>query len=106
MSEERITRRSIDAPKPGRTDWARLDATTDADIAAAVADDDDAAPLLEEAWFENARVVEPPPKKAISIRIDQDVLDWFRANSERYQSRINAVLRAYMDHERATRGDR
>jgi uncharacterized protein (DUF4415 family) len=39
-------------------------------------------------------------KKAISIRIDPDVLEWFKKHGKRYQSRINAVLRAYVESHR------
>lgn len=101
MSEKRITRRSLGTPPDRAPDWGRLDTITDEEIAAAVASDPDAAPLMDEEWFANAEIVEPPTKKAISIRLDRDVLDWFQSNSDRYQSKINAVLRAYMDHERA-----
>lgn len=38
-----------------------------------------------------------PRKEAISLRLDADVLDWFRARGAGYQTRINAVLRAYME---------
>jgi len=38
-----------------------------------------------------------PPKSAISLRLDADVLDWFRSQGPGYQTRINAVLRAYKD---------
>jgi uncharacterized protein (DUF4415 family) len=38
-----------------------------------------------------------PPKAAISLRLDADVLDWFKAQGPGYQTRINAVLRAYKD---------
>lgn len=38
----------------------------------------------------------PPRKEAISLRLDAEVLDWFRARGPGYQTRINAVLRAYM----------
>ena len=41
-------------------------------------------------------VVVPPPKRAISLRVDQDVLDWFRSRGPRYQTHMNAVLRAYV----------
>jgi uncharacterized protein (DUF4415 family) len=41
-------------------------------------------------------LVHPSPKQPISIRVDEDVLKWFKAQGPRYQSRINAVLRAYM----------
>ena len=39
----------------------------------------------------------PPRKEAISLRLDAEVLDWFRARGPGYQTRINAVLRAYKD---------
>ncbi len=41
-----------------------------------------------------------PRKRQVTLRIDADVLDWFRAQGQEYQSRINAVLRAYKEaHE-------
>lgn len=100
MSDERITRRSLASPRPRTTDWSRFDALTDADIEAAVARDPDAAPLVDEEWFKTAEVTEPATKQAVSIRLDRDVLAWFRDNSDRYQTKINAVLRAYMEHEK------
>jgi uncharacterized protein (DUF4415 family) len=36
----------------------------------------------------------------VSVRLDQDVLDWFKGQGPRYQSRINAVLRAFMEAHR------
>ena len=56
----------------------------------------DIAELGPEFW-ENARVVFPQPKKAVTIRIDSDVLDWFKKRGKGYQSRMNAVLRSYME---------
>ena len=41
-------------------------------------------------------VVVPPSKRAISLRVDQDVLEWFRSRGPRYQTHMNAVLRAYV----------
>lgn len=38
-----------------------------------------------------------PPKTSISLRVDQDVLEWFKSQGDRYQTRINAVLRAFRD---------
>ena len=44
------------------------------------------------------RGLEPVPRKtAISLRVEQDVLDWFKAQGPGYQTRINAVLRAFRD---------
>jgi uncharacterized protein (DUF4415 family) len=51
---------------------------------------------LPDDFWDNAVLVEPIGKEPISIRLDQDVLAWFRQSGPRYQSRINAVLRSYM----------
>ena len=69
----------------------------DAAISRAIEQDADAAPLLGDAFWNNAKVVMPVAKQAISIRLDQDVLDYFKGQGGGYQSRINAVLRSYMD---------
>lgn len=52
---------------------------------------------LPDDFWDNA-VLMPPviAKEAISIRVDEDVLEWFRQSGPRYQSRINAVLRSYV----------
>lgn len=47
-------------------------------------------------FWESATLVQPVSKKPISLRVDADVLAWFRKQGPRYQSRMNAVLRAYM----------
>jgi uncharacterized protein (DUF4415 family) len=79
-----------------KTDWARVRALTDADIAAAVAADPDAAPLSTEAsWLHRGVLVLPDPKVPISIRIERAVLEWFKAQGPRYQTRMNAVLKSY-----------
>jgi uncharacterized protein (DUF4415 family) len=41
------------------------------------------------------------PKTLVSLRIDPDILEFFRAGGPGYQSRMNAVLRAYVEHRRA-----
>jgi len=51
---------------------------------------------LPEDFWDNAVVVTPPPKEAISLRVDEDVLEWFRSQGPGYQTRMNAVLRSYM----------
>ncbi len=101
MSEDTIVRRSLNEPRKRPTDWARADAQSDAEIEAAIRSDPDAAPLLTKEWFEGATLVEPATKELISIRLDRDVLDHYRKTSKRYQTKINAVLRAYMEREKA-----
>ena len=60
---------------------------------------------LDEAFWQSARLVMPAPRKeAISLRVDQDILDWFRAEGRGYQSRMNAVLRAYVERRRQRAG--
>lgn len=53
-------------------------------------------PPLDEAFWQAARRAIIAPKKQITLRIDEDVLDFFKATGSRYQTRINAVLRAYV----------
>jgi uncharacterized protein (DUF4415 family) len=95
--KKKTTKRSrTKKPEPVDT-WAAFDALTDEDIARAVAEDPDAAPILGEEFWKSAKLVMPTPKQAISIRLDTDVLDFFKGQGPGYQSRINAVLRSYMD---------
>jgi len=70
---------------------------TDADIAKAVANDPDAVPI--DIDWSDAVLVMPAKKKAISIRVDEDVLDFFKKEGEGYQRRMNAVLRSYMQQK-------
>lgn len=67
----------------------------DAEIDAAVASDPDWAEF-EPIDRNKAEVVVPPKKQAISIRLDQDLVDFFKKDGPGYQRRINAVLRGYM----------
>lgn len=68
----------------------------------AIASNPDAAPPLDEEWFRTAEVV-VPDKVPISIRLDRDVVEFFKSKGGRYQTRMNAVLRAYMEHEQKRR---
>lgn len=101
MSEKRITRRSLSDRRPGATDWERVRQLDDSDIDTAIADDPDAAPALNAEWFATAEVVLPEPKVPISIRLDREVLDWFKSQGPGYQSRMNAVLKAYVSSRKA-----
>ncbi|MBF0166432.1 MAG: BrnA antitoxin family protein [Alphaproteobacteria bacterium] len=103
MKSGTIVRKSLSELGRGKSDWARVDALTDADIEKAIAKDPDAAPILDEDWFRNAEIVFPPGKSAVSLRLDKDVLSWFKRQGRGYQSRMNAVLRAYMDAQKTKR---
>jgi uncharacterized protein (DUF4415 family) len=85
----------------GKTDWKRVEAMTDADIGQAVTDDPDTF-IPDSQWIKNARVVMPQAKEMVTLRLDPDVLAWFRQSGRGYQTRINAVLRAFVEaqHQR------
>jgi uncharacterized protein (DUF4415 family) len=97
MRKSNTVTRSWGDRRKGKTDWARVDALTEEDIAKAVANDPDAVPI--DVDWSNAVLVVPPKKKAISIRVDEDVLDFFKREGEGYQRRMNAVLRSYMQQK-------
>ena len=80
----------------GETDYARLDAMTDEDIARAVASDPDAAPLDID-WDKASLVIPASVKDIITLRLDHDVLEWLRSTGKGYQTRINQVLRAWYE---------
>ena len=77
--------------KQSGTDWERIDKMSDEDI------DTSDIPPLDEAFFANAQVRLPQRKVPITIRLDPDVLSWFRSLGKGYQTHINAVLRTYME---------
>ena len=79
-----------------RTDLERLDRMSEAKIEEAARSDPDTL-VLEECDLSTLRVVMPKTKKAISLRVDPDVLSYFKSFGKGYQTRINAVLRAYME---------
>ncbi len=65
---------------------------------------------IPDEFWQNARIVVPVSKQAISIRLDTDVIEWFRATGPKYQTRINAVLRSYVtqvsEHQKPARKKR
>jgi uncharacterized protein (DUF4415 family) len=85
-------------PLESKTDWARVDAATDEGIKAAIAKDPDAAPLLDKEWFAKAKRYNSEPRtEPITLRLDRRVIDYFRSKGDGYQTRIKAVLAAYVD---------
>ena len=57
-------------------------------------------PELDESFWETAVVEYPEKKKPVTLRLDADVLEWFKSKGKGYQTRINAVLRSYVDAHR------
>jgi uncharacterized protein (DUF4415 family) len=77
-----------------RSDWEKAAGMTKAKIEAAVASDPDEADTVMD--WDNATVEMPRPKAVLNMRIDKDILDYFRKTGKGYQTLINAVLRSYV----------
>lgn len=89
---------SARASNRSRTDWARLREATDRNI------NYSDIPATSPEFWARARLALPPRKVPVSLRIDEDILAWFKSQGGRYQTRMNAVLRAYVDsHASASR---
>ena len=77
--------------KPSRTDWDRVIQMKDEEI-----DYSDIPPLRDD-FFKEAHVRWPGNKKQVTLRIDPDVIEFFKKQGKGYQSMINAVLRKYVE---------
>ena len=88
MSEKYLKNKS-------KTDWDKIDAMGDDNI------DCSDIPELDETFWAKSTVRMPKIKPKISIRLDSDVLEWFKAQGAGYQTRMNAVLRTYMKAHKA-----
>ena len=76
--------------KPSETNWVRVDEMNDEEI------DTSDIPPLDEAFFANAKL-RVPEKVSVTVNVDADVLEWFRAQGGEFQQRINAALRIYAE---------
>ena len=83
-----------------RFDWARAAAMTEEEIESDIASDPNEAGMVVD--WDTVSVKLPEAKADLHMRIDRDVLDFFRRTGRGYQTRINAVLRSYV--EKARRG--
>ena len=75
-----------------KTNWARVDAMTEEELEASIDHD-------EEGEFDWSNVMTeiPGPKQQLTVRFDADIIEWFKAQGAGYQTRMNAVLRSYVD---------
>jgi len=76
-----------------KTDWQRVKAMPQEEVER-VADDEEGP--LPEGWESTIEIGVPEPKQAVHIRLDRGVVRWFKAHGPGYQTRINAVLRAFV----------
>lgn len=102
-NEERIVSysfeelRAMEERGEDRTDWARVKAMTDEEIEANI-------DIEDEGDFSMAYITTEPPmeiaKRQLTIRLDDDILEWFRSGGPGYQTRINWVLRQYVEEKK------
>ena len=76
-----------------KSDLTRLDRLKDRDI------DYSEIPPLDNSFFKKATEAWPPAKQQVTVRLDVDVLDWLKMHGKGYQTRLNRILRAAMEHE-------
>jgi uncharacterized protein (DUF4415 family) len=79
-----------------KTDWKRVEAMKDDDIIV----DGDSPEITAEMWRDAIVKDQRPPKKNITLRIDAEIIDWFKARGKGYQTRMNAVLRVFIELQR------
>jgi len=97
-NDERIVRYTADELRVMRergesqTDWAYLDALSDEDLEASIDHEEEG-----EFDWSAVQVGIPGPKQQLTVRFDRDVVEWFKAQGAGYQTRMNAVLRGYVD---------
>lgn len=100
-NDKHITRVTADQARAkvgagqSRTDWDRVKTTSDEELDRRIADDPDEGPAHLSLDWSKATVELPRPKQMVNLRLDPDVLEWYRGLGKGYQTRINAVLRAY-----------
>ncbi len=82
--------RQTNTTKESRTNWQKLAALPENRV------DTSDIPELGEDFFREAKLRLPKSKQLVSIRVDTDVLDWFKQQGKGYQTKINAILRAYV----------
>ena len=96
--------RAMIARGEDRTDWARVDALTEAELEAAIASDPDWADIPRDRYKHAVPHYPAALRKEIRLRLDPDLLAWFKRQGRGYQARINAALRAFVAaHDRAGR---
>jgi uncharacterized protein (DUF4415 family) len=103
LSDGTILQRRADGsfrPVKDKTDYAKLAKLSEDEIERMAHSDPDHPGLDDDFWRQVDEFEAPQAKEAISIKLDRDVLAFFRKQGRGYQTRINAVLRRYMQARR------
>jgi uncharacterized protein (DUF4415 family) len=77
--------------KPSETNWTQIDEMKDEEI------DTSDIPPLDERFFADAKLRMPKKRVSVTVSVDSEVLEWFKAQGEEFQNRINAALRIYAE---------
>jgi uncharacterized protein (DUF4415 family) len=85
-----VNAKSIKNLSPSKTNWKKLRQKNDADI------NYSNIPETDKQFWKSAKVILPPHKIHLSVRFDEDIVNYFKKKGKGYQSKMNAVLRAYM----------
>ncbi len=94
--KKKTGRATLGSGAKGKTDWSKLAAMRDRDVTFT----NDAPRTTPEDWANavaHRGLPLPSKKMQIALRVDEDVLAWFRAQGAGYQTRMNAVLKAFRD---------
>jgi uncharacterized protein (DUF4415 family) len=89
-----MTVKKRDLKTQSLTDWKRIDSMRDEEI------DLSDIPELGDNFFKNAELVLPKPKVVVTLRVDADVMEWFRTKGKGYQTMMNAVLKGWVEQHR------
>jgi uncharacterized protein (DUF4415 family) len=98
MNQKRTGKASSRKPTKSLTDWKRLRSLSDREIRNAIEKDPEARPTDTSFW-KKAKIILPQPKQTVTMRLDADLLTWLR-QQKGYQTRINAILRTYMEAQK------
>lgn len=78
-----------------RTDWRRIDAMTDNELDRIIAADDEESGFIPD-WTK-AELVLPESKLSVNLRLDREIVEFFKGQGRGHISRMQAVLKAYVD---------
>ena len=95
--KDRTTQSTSRVRAKGRTDFERLRKMRDENI------DDSDVPQLDASFWKSAKLTMPEAKDRLTIRLDRDLVRWLKKEGSGYQTRINAILRSYMNARSETR---
>lgn len=102
MNETPITRVTADEARvrveadQDQTDWSRVREISRAELDLAIAEDPDEGEIHLDLDWTKALAEGPERKQMVNLRLDADILRWFRGRGRGYQTRINSVLKAYV----------